>query len=277
MLARRYLLAGVGAPTAGKVLDPLLRTQRAPAVRHDIKMTAVEPYALKGGKCWVIVRTFDGFSGIGEVSPMNANAAALPIRDTFAPLLVGINPLDIDRCRDGVIYRTYKQGVMGLQPEALAGFEIALWDILGKVAGMPIHRLLGGKRRDTVRVYASIGGAGREHNPYAFTSWLAGWGIKGGTSYGTSDEWSYKAAENPTYCYDLHATVLHLLGIDHTQLTYRNNGIDRRLTDVHGHVIGDIILRSSSNKPKHAPDRINVQYCGSLARRCHRIRGANEC
>ncbi len=56
-----------------------------------------------------------------------------------------------------------------------------------------------------------------------------------------SDEWSYKAVENPTYCYDLHATVLHLLGIDHERLTFRHNGIDRRLTDVHGHVIHEII------------------------------------
>ena len=63
---------------------------------------------------------------------------------------------------------------------------------------------------------------------------LAGGGIKGGTSYGASDEWSYKVADKPVYCYDVHATVLRLLGIDHTKLTYRHNGIDRRLTDVHG-------------------------------------------
>ncbi len=91
------------------------------------------------------------------------------------------------------------------------------------------------------RMPCSQGGAGRDHNPFAFTSWLAGGGVRGGTSYGESDEWSYKAAVNPTYCYDLHATVLHLLGIDHTKLTVRHNGIDRRLTDVHGHVIRDIL------------------------------------
>ncbi len=64
--------------------------------------------------------------------------------------------------------------------------------------------------------------------------------IKGGVAYGRSDEWSYKAAEHPTYCYDVHATMLHLLGIDHERLSFRHNGIDRRLTDVHGHVIDDI-------------------------------------
>ena len=69
-------------------------------------------------------------------------------------------------------------------------------------------------------------------NPFGFTSWLAGGGVKGGVSYGATDDWSYKAVEKPVYCYDMLATVLHLLGIDHTRLTYRNNGIDRRLTDV---------------------------------------------
>ncbi|PYM16812.1 MAG: DUF1501 domain-containing protein [Verrucomicrobia bacterium] len=91
------------------------------------------------------------------------------------------------------------------------------------------------------RMPCSQGAKGRDHNPFAFTTWLAGGGIKGGVSYGESDEWSYKAAVNPTYCYDVHATVLHLLGVDHTKLTYRHNGIDRRLTDVRGEVIGGII------------------------------------
>lgn len=91
------------------------------------------------------------------------------------------------------------------------------------------------------RMPCSQGNKGRDHNPFTFTSWLAGGGIQGGTVYGASDEWSYKAADKPIYCYDLHATVLHLLGIDHTRLTYRHNGIDRRLTDVHGHVIEDVL------------------------------------
>ena len=91
------------------------------------------------------------------------------------------------------------------------------------------------------RMPCSQGNKGRDHNPFTFTSWLAGGGIQGGVTHGASDEWSYKAAENVTYCYDLHATVLHLLGIDHERLTYRHNGIDRRLTDVHGHVIQEIL------------------------------------
>lgn len=91
------------------------------------------------------------------------------------------------------------------------------------------------------RMPCSQGNKGRDHNPFTFTSWVAGGGIKGGATYGASDEWSFRAAEHPTYCYDLHATMLHLLGIDHEKLTFRHNGIDRRLTDVHGRVIPELI------------------------------------
>ncbi|TMQ33916.1 MAG: DUF1501 domain-containing protein [Planctomycetota bacterium] len=91
------------------------------------------------------------------------------------------------------------------------------------------------------RMPCSQGGKGRDHNPDAFTNWLAGGGIKGGVTYGASDEWSYRVAGDPTYCYDVHATILHLLGIDHEKLTFRHNGIDRRLTDVHGHVVKQIL------------------------------------
>jgi len=93
------------------------------------------------------------------------------------------------------------------------------------------------------RMPSSQGGKGRDHNPYCFTNWLAGGGIRGGTTYGASDDFGYKPADrkHPTEVYDIHATILHLLGIDHTKLTVRNNGIDRRLTDVHGHVIQPLL------------------------------------
>jgi hypothetical protein len=85
------------------------------------------------------------------------------------------------------------------------------------------------------------GGDGRDHNGGSFVTWLAGGGVKAGVAYGQSDDWGWKAAEGKTFCYDLHATILHLLGIDHTKLTWRQNGIDRRLTDVHGHVIEPVV------------------------------------
>jgi hypothetical protein len=82
---------------------------------------------------------------------------------------------------------------------------------------------------------------GRDHNGGTFVTWLCGAGVKGGVTYGASDDFAYQSAENGTYCYDLHATVLHLLGIDHRKLTFPHNGIERRLTDVHGHVLTPIL------------------------------------
>lgn len=82
---------------------------------------------------------------------------------------------------------------------------------------------------------------GRDHNPGAFTAWLAGGGVQGGKSYGSSDDLGFKAAESPVYSYDLHATALHLLGIDHEKLSVYHDGIPRRLTDVHGQVIRPIL------------------------------------
>jgi hypothetical protein len=93
------------------------------------------------------------------------------------------------------------------------------------------------------RLPSTQGSKGRDHNPFVFTNWLAGGGIRGGISHGESDEFGYKPLDraNPTYCYDIHATVLRLLGLDHERVTFRHNGIDRRLTDVHGRVIDEII------------------------------------
>ncbi|MDG1890401.1 MAG: DUF1501 domain-containing protein [Verrucomicrobiota bacterium] len=87
----------------------------------------------------------------------------------------------------------------------------------------------------------SQGADGRDHNPFGFTIWMAGGGIKGGMAYGATDEFGYKAVEKRVEIYDLHATMLHLLGMDHTQLTFRFGGRDMRLTDVHGNVLHDIL------------------------------------
>jgi hypothetical protein len=85
------------------------------------------------------------------------------------------------------------------------------------------------------------GSDGRDHNPFGFTVWMAGGGLKGGTVYGKTDEYGYKAVENRLEMHDLHATILHLLGMEHTKLTYRFSGRDMRLTDVHGHVVKEIL------------------------------------
>ena len=85
------------------------------------------------------------------------------------------------------------------------------------------------------------GASGRDHNPHGFTTWLAGAGVKRGFSYGATDEFGYKAVENVATIHDLHATILHLLGLDHERLSYYHNGIERRLTDVHGHLLRDLL------------------------------------
>lgn len=90
------------------------------------------------------------------------------------------------------------------------------------------------------RMPCSQGSQGRDHNPFTFTNWLCGGGIKGGT-YRESDEWGFRPQDKKTEVYDINATILHQLGIDHEKLSVRNNGIDRRLTDVHGHVLKDMI------------------------------------
>ncbi len=92
------------------------------------------------------------------------------------------------------------------------------------------------------RMPCSQGSSGRDHNPFAFTNWMGGGGLKPGT-YGESDEWGFKPQDRSNYTtvYDIHATILHQLGIDHKQLTVRHNGIDRRLTDVHGRILNAMI------------------------------------
>jgi uncharacterized protein (DUF1501 family) len=82
---------------------------------------------------------------------------------------------------------------------------------------------------------------GRDHNPFGFTIWMAGGGVKEGYVHGATDDFGYKAVENKVEIHDLHATMLHLLGFDHTRLTFRFGGRDMRLTDVHGRVVKEIL------------------------------------
>jgi uncharacterized protein (DUF1501 family) len=85
-------------------------------------------------------------------------------------------------------------------------------------------------------------GDGRDHHPFGFTMWLAGGGVKGGITHGATDEFGWYAVNNKVHVHDLHATILHLLGIDHQRLTYRYSGRDYRLTDVFGKVVQDVLV-----------------------------------
>ena len=107
-----------------------------------------------------------------------------------------------------------------------------------------------GLLKDTLVIWAgefgrtpfSQGANGRDHNPYGYTIWMAGGGVKAGFVYGATDDIGYHAVENRMHFHDLHATLLHLMGLDHEKLTYRYAGRDFRLTDVHGKVVKDILL-----------------------------------
>jgi uncharacterized protein (DUF1501 family) len=161
--------------------------------------------------------------------------------------------------------RLVERGVRFVQVWSGAGGPTNNWDNhsdihkeLPSIAGSvdrPIAALLKDLKRrgmldDTLVVWTTEfgrmpftqGATGRDHNGGVFVTWLAGAGIKGGVSHGESDEFGYQAAVNPTPGYDLHATILHLLGINHEKLSIRHDGIDRRLTDVHGHVIREVLV-----------------------------------
>ena len=88
---------------------------------------------------------------------------------------------------------------------------------------------------------ANTVGGGRDHNMYGFSVWMAGGGLKHGISHGSTDDVGWKSVDKPVYWHDFHATVLNLLGIDHQRLTYYHNGIERRLTNVHGEVVRDLL------------------------------------
>ena len=129
------------------------------------------------------------------------------------------------------------------------------YDVHGPILDQPAAALLSdlkqrGLLEDTLVVWCTEfgrmptfqkGASGRDHNPSGFTAWLAGAGVKRGYSYGATDDFGYKAVENVATVYDFHATILHLLGLDHQRLRFYHNCIERRLTDVHGHVIHDVL------------------------------------
>ena len=129
------------------------------------------------------------------------------------------------------------------------------YDVHGEILDQPVAGLLTDLRQrglleSTLVVFATefgrmpmfqAGTYGRDHNPLGFTCWLAGAGVRAGTSYGATDDFGYRAQENVATAHDFHATILHLLGLNHKNLTFYHNGIERRLTDVHGHVIQDML------------------------------------
>jgi len=130
------------------------------------------------------------------------------------------------RCRE--VDQPIAALLIDLERRGLLDETLVFWG--GEFGRQPETQLLSGKVA-----------LGRDHNAKGYTVWMAGGGVKGGLAYGSTDELGYEAVENKVHLYDLHATMLHLLGLDHTKLTYRYGGRDFRLTDVHGNVVHDII------------------------------------
>jgi L-alanine-DL-glutamate epimerase-like enolase superfamily enzyme len=145
----------IGAAAAGLAL---LKRDAFAATHAPVKITAVETWTLNCGSLFVIVRTDQGITGYGEASPMDVRAEAAFIESALKHRVIGRNALDRARLWDAMFFPTYKLGAQGAQPETIAAIDIALWDIFGKVAGQSLSQLFGGRRRDRVRMYASIGG-----------------------------------------------------------------------------------------------------------------------
>ena len=237
---RRFLRNSMTLAAAGAALG--LRASKLLARPARLKITDVETWILKCNSLFVIVRTDQGVTGYGESSPMNVRAIASLINEALKPLVVGKDALDRERLWDAMFYPTYKLGVMGAQPEAISGIDIALWDIFGKVTGQSLSQLFGGWRRERVRVYASIGG-GAESTPAEMARRAAQAAADGITMIKVRMDWNTRRTDvNPPHDWAVVSEVRKAIG-DKIELGYdANNGLSvptairlgRRLQDEFG-------------------------------------------
>ena len=224
MYRRDFLQSGIQSMSAFLAGMMIPGAARAALEFRDLKITGVDVFPLKSGSIFVLIRTSEGITGYGECSPMNVRVITSMLKDSLVPIVIGKNPLDIGRLWDEMFHRTYKLGVMGAQPEAMSGIDIALWDILGKVSGLPIWQLLGGKRKDRIRMYSSIGEGARaevkEQVAKAKESVQQGY-----TALKMRMDWSSRNVDvNPKKDWDIVSTVRREVG-DNIDLQYdANNG-----------------------------------------------------
>ena len=195
---------------------------RAATTFRALKITAVDVFPLKTNSIFVLVRTNEGITGLGECSPMNRRVISSMLRDSLIPIVLGKNPLDVGRLWEEMFHTTYKLGVMGAQPEAISGIDIALWDILGKAAGLPIWQLLGGRRKDRVRLYSSIG-QGRQNTVADRVGKAVECVGQGFTALKMRMDWSSRAMDvDPARDWELMSTVRREVG-DKIDLYYDSN------------------------------------------------------
>ena len=150
------------------------------------------------------------------------------------------------RASRGTATTTSRKTTVGWRARCDQAIAALLDDLVGLGLSESTLVLWGGEfgRTPTVELPNDAGvsvASGRDHNHHGFTVWLAGGGVKGGYVHGATDEFGFKAVEKPVHVHDLQATMLHLLGLDHERLTYRHSGRDFRLTDIHGHVVHDLL------------------------------------
>ncbi|MBD3184459.1 hypothetical protein GF312_19405 [Candidatus Poribacteria bacterium] len=183
----------------------------------DVKAVPIRPTIVR-------VYTDEGVMGIGECSPMNPKVNAHFVNTALKPLIVGENPLEIGKLWNKMTFSTYKLGVQGTQPESIAGVDIALWDILGKVAGLPIHTLLGGCYREKIMMYASIGG-GAGMTPEQMVKRVESYLDKGFKAIKIRMDWRANRQDiNPAKDMEMFRQVRSLLG-DEIPLSFdANNG-----------------------------------------------------
>ena len=206
----------IGVPALARMV------RAAPLPR--LKITDVETWVLNCDSLFVIVRTDQGITGYGESSPMNVRAEAALVNEALKPLVIGQNALDREQLWERMYFSTYKLGVMGAQPEAIAGIDIALWDIFGKVTGQSLWQLFGGRRRDRVRMYASIGG-GAEATPAEMARRAAQAVEDGHTMVKIRMDWGMRRTDaNPAHDWAVLSEVRKALG-DKVELGFdANNG-----------------------------------------------------
>ena len=224
--SRRLFLRTAGASMAAALAEHLwpLRAS-AQALAPRLRITGVDVVPLSTNSIFVLVRTSEGITGLGECSPMNARVITSVLRDALVPIVVDRNPLDIARLWDEMYHRTYKLGVMGAQPEAMAGIDLALWDIMGKVTRLPVWQLLGGKRKDRIRMYSSIGGGARAEVPAQIEKAVAS-AAQGFTAVKMRMDWSSRAVDvDPAKDWAIVSGVRAELG-DRVEVYYdANNGL----------------------------------------------------
>jgi D-arabinonate dehydratase/D-galactarolactone cycloisomerase len=179
---------------------------------------------LKTRSVIVQIETDEGISGVGECSPMNIEVMAHFVNKALAPLIVGEDPLEVEKLWSKMFYSTYKLGPHGVQPEAISGVDIALWDILGKFAGLPVCKLLGACYRDKIKMYASIGG-GAPLTPDQMVRRVADAIEKGFLAIKIRMDWGpHRRDTDPDKDYKMFAAVRKLVGDDMPLSFDANNG-----------------------------------------------------